>query len=237
MVLAGVNFTLHFSALTGRLGNLKRNTEFKAYLGIFLVSTTLMAVNLLGVYDSWGDCLRHASFQAASILTTTGFTTCHYEHWPHLSQMVLFMLMFIGGSSGSTAGGIKVIRIVTLLKQGLNEMKFLLHPRGIFTLKISGGVVKKNVAYAISGFFFLYMLLLLFIAFIVGTSGQDPLTSFSTALATLGNIGPGFGGVGPAHNYAFFPDYVKWILSFAMLVGRLELYTVLVLFTPRFWNR
>jgi len=236
MIFAGINFTLHFRVLTGRLHYLKHNTEFKIYLLIFVVSTLLIAFNLRSFYGSAGDCFRFASFQAASILTTTGFATTDFEQWPFLSQMILFFLMFIGGCSGSTGGGIKVIRIVTLLKQGFNEMKFLLHPRGVFTLRISGNVVRKNIVYAISGFFFLYVFILLIISLTVATSGQDLITSFSTALATLGNIGPGFGKIGPAENYAFYPGYVKWTLSFAMLVGRLELYTVLVLFTPRFWK-
>jgi len=238
MVLAGINFTLHFRLLTGNYKYLFRDTELKSYLFIFFSATVFITFNLYGsIYQSIGDSLRYASFQAASILTTTGYATANYEKWPFLSQIILFILMFVGGSSGSTGGGIKVIRIITLLKQGINEMKFLLHPRGIFTLRISGNVVRKNIVYAISGFFFLYIFILLIVTIAVATSGQDVLTSFTTALATLGNIGPGFGKIGPAENYAFFPDYIKWILSFAMLVGRLELYTVLVIFTPRFWNR
>ncbi len=238
MVLAGINFSLHFRLLTGKSKYLFRDTELKAYLFIFAVSTLFMTYNLYGnFYSSVGEALRYASFQSASILTTTGYATTDYEKWPFFSQVILFMLMFVGGSSGSTGGGIKVIRIVTLLKQGLNEMKYLIHPRGIFTLKISGNSVRKNIVYAISGFFFLYMFMLLFITAIVATASNDILTAFTTALATIGNIGPGFGKIGPAESYAFYPSYIKWILSFAMLVGRLELYTVLIIFTPRFWGR
>ena len=145
--------------------------------------------------------------------------------------------MFIGGCSGSTGGGIKVIRIVTLFKQGFNELKYLIYPRGVFPIKISSGMVKKEIVYAISGFVFLYIFLLLFTALIVATGGNDILTSFSTALVVLGNIGPGFGKISPAGNYAFYPDYIKWYLSFIMMAGRLEIYTVLVLFTPKFWKR
>ncbi len=239
MVLAGVNFTLHYRLLTGRFKALWKDTELKAYVLIFSVATLIMTISLYwnNVYSTIGTALRYASFQAATILTTTGFASADFEKWPQICIVVLFILMFVGGSSGSTGGGIKVIRIVTLLKQGINEMKFLLHPRGIFILKISGKPVRKNIIYAISGFFFLYIFMLLITTFIVATSGQDLLTSFTTALATVGNIGPGFGKIGPTENYAFFPDYVKWFLSFAMLVGRLELYTVLVIFTPRFWGR
>ncbi|WP_022851073.1 TrkH family potassium uptake protein [Limisalsivibrio acetivorans] len=238
MVLAGINFTLHFRLLMGNLGELRKNTELKAYLAIFIAASIAISIGLYGkVYEDYSESLRYAAFQAASFVTTTGYATDNYENWPIFAQMILFMLMFVGGCAGSTGGGIKVIRIVTLLKQGLNEMKFLIHPRGVFILRLSGYPVRKNIVYAISGFFYLYIFLLLVVMLIVSTSGADLTTSITTALATVGNIGPGFGLVGPVDNYAFYPDYVKWVLSFAMLVGRLELYTVLVLFTPMFWRK
>jgi len=238
MVLAGINFTLHFRFMSGKYKTLLRDSELKAYLGIFAVSTLLIAWNILGTSCSTvSDALRYAGFQAASILTTTGFATADYEQWPALSQTVLFVLMFVGGCSGSTGGGIKVIRIITMLKQGLNEMKYLLHPKGIFTLRINRQPVKKDIIYAISGFFFLYILMLLVTTIVAASSGSDVTTSFTASLATVGNIGPGFGLIGPAENFSFFPAYVKWFFCFAMLVGRLELYTVLILFTVTFWRR
>lgn len=238
MIMAGINFALHYRILSGNLKTAFADTELKAFLAIFIVSTVIIAISLHGsVYTSIGTCLRYASFQAASILTTTGYATTDFEQWPYISQVILFILMFVGGCSGSTGGGIKVIRIVTLFKQGFNEMKYLVHPRGIFSLRISGKTVRKQIVYAISGFFFLYIAMLLLVTFVVAFSGQDILTSVSVALATVGNIGPGFGNIGPAENYAFLPDVVKWFLSLAMLTGRLELYTVLVLFTPTFWKR
>jgi trk system potassium uptake protein TrkH len=238
MVAAGMNFTLHFRMLTGNVKGLLKNTELKAYLVIFASASVFIAVILNGkIYHGFWESLRFASFQAASILTTTGFATADYELWPYFAQVILFMLMFVGGCAGSTGGGIKVIRIVTLLKQGLNEMKYLVHPRGIFTLRLSGHPVRKNIVYAISGFFFFYMFTLLTVTMLVASCGTDLFTSLTTALATVGNIGPGFGLVGPTENYAFYPDYVKWVLSIAMLIGRLEIYTVLVLLTPMFWKR
>ncbi|MBN1531609.1 MAG: Trk system potassium transporter TrkA [Spirochaetes bacterium] len=238
MILAGVNFSLHYRLLTGSGGSLLRDTEFRTYIVVFLGATAILTVSLAGrVYGHPGEALRHASFQCASILTTTGFATADFERWPLVAQAVLFILMFFGGCSGSTGGGIKIIRLVTLFKQALNEMKYLLHPRGIFTLRISGSPIKKDVAYAISGFFFLYIFIILAVTLVVALSGHDILTSLSAALATLGNIGPGFGLVGPTENYSIFSGFVKWLLCFAMLIGRLELYTVLVLFTPTFWRR
>mgnify|MGYP006274148301 CR=1 FL=1 len=239
MVLAGINFALYYKLFVGRVESVFRDSEVRAYLGIFVIVAAVLAVVLRvnGVYDTFGESLRYGSFQAASILTTTGYATADFAVWPAAAQVLLFLLMFIGGSSGSTGGGIKVVRIITLLKQAVNEMNYLLHPRGIFSIKLSGTQVKKNVVYAISGFVILYMFLILLTAVIVGLSGFDLLTSVSTALVTLGNIGPGFAMVGPTQNYAFFPDHVKWILSFVMMMGRLEVFTVLILFTPRFWRR
>lgn len=238
MLLAGINFSLHYRLFTGRIKSLMRDTELKAYLLVFFLSTLFVALALYGKsYHSVGASFRYAAFQTASIMTTTGFATADFEQWAVLAQIILFMLMFVGGCAGSTGGGIKVIRLVILFKQALNEMKLLIHPRGVFTLKISGSMVKKNIVYAVSGFFFLYVAFLLIITFVAASGGHDIITAFTAALATLGNIGPGFGQVGPAENYAFFQDYIKWTLSFAMLVGRLELYTVLVIFMPWFWKR
>jgi len=238
MLLAGINFTLHYRMLTGRLKPVVRDTELKAYLLIFIVATVSLAYSLHGFsFESVGDSFRYATFQVASIMTTTGFASADYEQWPLMAQIIIFMLMFVGGCSGSTGGGIKVMRLVVMFKQALNEMKLLLHPRGIFTLKMSGRMVRKNIVYAVSGFFFLYAMALLVVTFVVSSAGHDITTSFTAALATVGNIGPAFGKLGPMKNYSFLEDYIKWVLSFAMLVGRLELYTVLVLFTPRFWRK
>lgn len=238
MLMAGTNFTLYFKLVTGKLDSVFENTELKVYLGVFLTAAAVIAItNYVQVYDTPWRSFRFAGFQAASILTTTGFTTTNYAQWPMLSQVVLFILMFIGGSSGSTGGGIKVIRIVTLFKQGWNELKYFVYPRGVFQIRVNGRSVSKEIVYAISGFVFFYLFLLMLTSFIVATAGNDILTSLATALVTLGNIGPGFGKVSPAGNYAFYPDYVKWYLSFIMMAGRLEVYTVLVLFSPKFWKR
>ncbi len=240
MVLAGINFGLYYRAIIGKLTGVKKNTELKVYLAIFVIATILTAIPLIGkVYTNLAESLRYSSFQVASILTTTGFATANFDIWPAFSKYILFALMFIGGCSGSTGGGIKVIRIVTLFKQAITEMKLLANPRGVFSTRMNGVTVRKDFIYTILGFVFLYIMLLLITTAVVSTApgGYDLETSFSTAMVTLGNIGPGFSLVGPTMNYAFFPDYIKWFLSFAMMVGRLEIYTVLILFTPYFWLR
>ena len=238
MIMAGINFSLHFKLMTGRFKSVFIDTELKFYLSFIAIATFIIMMSLHGtVYSTYASSFRYAIFQVSSFITCTGFATDDYEKWPYLAQTVLFLLMFIGACSGSTGGGIKVIRIATLLKQGLNEMKYLVHPRGIFVLRINGQPVKKNIVYAISGFFFLYITMVLVVTLIVTSSGADIVTALSSALTTAGGIGPGFGMIGPTENFAFFPDYVKLTLCASMLLGRLEIYTALVIFTPIFWRK
>jgi trk system potassium uptake protein len=237
MILAGINFTIHYRLLIGKTKNILKNTELITYLSILAFSTIVMTINLYEkTYSTISESFRYASFQVASIMTTTGFATADFEKWPAFSQGILFLLMFIGACSGSTGGGIKVIRLVTLFKLALNEMKYLLHPRAVLPLWIDGKVIKKDMVYSIAAFVFLYISMLLLTTLVCASSGIDLTTSFTASLATVGNIGPGFGLVGPVDNYAFFADYVKWFLSFAMIVGRLEVYTVLIIFTKSFWK-
>ncbi len=238
MILAGTNFTMFYRILTGKFASVFKDTEVRVYLFIIVSFSLIITLNLFlkNVY-SFSDSLRYSFFQSATIITTTGFASADYEKWPAISQTLLFLLMFVGGCSGSTGGGIKVIRIATLFKMAFNEMKYLLHPRGIFILKVNRNIIKKEIAYSISGFFFSYIIIVLIITLVVSTAEYDLLSSLTTALATLGNIGPGFGVIGPTENFSHFPIYVKWVLSAAMLIGRLEIYTVLVIFTPIFWKR
>lgn len=238
MILAGMNFSLHYRLFLGRFDILKKDSEWKFYIFLIAIYTIIIGFDLFSKMGlSLHDSVRSAFFQVATIITTTGFASADYEKWPAFSQILLFALMFVGGCSGSTGGGIKVIRVLTLLKQAINEMKYLVHPRGVFVLKINGESVRKNTVYAISGFFFLYMLTNLFIIIVISLAGVDITTAVTASLACVGNIGPGFGAVGPMDNYSFFPDFAKWILSFGMLLGRLEIYTFLIIITPYYWKK
>ena len=237
MVLAGMNFALYFWAATGKFRKLLANVEMKVYLAIFVVASLAIALSLFRrTYGGFGTSLRYATFQSATILTTTGYVTADYAKWPEFARIVLFTLMFIGGCSGSTGGGIKVVRIITMARLAVSEMKYLAHPRGVFSVNIGKQPIGKEVVYTVAAFFFLYIMMLLITTMVVASGGNDILTSFSAAAATLGNIGPGFGKVGPSGNYAYLQPYIKWFLSFSMLIGRLELYTVLVLFMPGVWR-
>ena len=238
MLLAAVNFSLYFQVFRRNPAKLFSNLELRAFICIYVVAAALVTLSVTGTtYDSLGRGVRFAAFQAASLLTGTGFTTADYDGWPNMARAVLLIIMFVGGCSGSTAGGIKVIRVATLFKQALNEFRRLIHPQGIFTLRIGDRRVKKDILYPVAMFFFLYIGMVLLTTLVVASFSPDLTTAFTTGLATVGNVGPGFGAIGPAQNYAFYPDAIKWWLSFAMLTGRLEIYSVLLLLTPAFWRR
>jgi len=238
MFLAGMNFTLHYRLLSGNLRSILKDTEFRVYFAIFAISSVIIGVDLLvsGMYRNFGESLRFSSFQVSSILTTTGFATANFGQWPAVSQTILFFLMFIGGCAGSTGGGIKVIRIVVLFKMAVTEMRYVANPRGVYAIFLGNKALRKNVIYDIAALVFLYFAFFFISVIVISFSGVDILTSVTAVIANLGNIGPGLGKVGPAFNYAFFPWWAKLWLAFAMLVGRLEVYTVLILFSRKFWR-
>jgi len=239
MVMAGMNFALYFKLLTGRLKDVFIDSELRAYLGIFFIASLAITFSLMKnhVFTGFFEGFQYAAFQVASIITTTGYATTDFDLWPAFSKTILFLMMFIGGCAGSTGGGIKVVRIVTLFKLALRELKRLIYPKGVFHLWLNKMVVRKDIISVITGFVFLYIFSLLATTVAVSAGGYDILTSFSTALATVGNIGPGFNLVGPSMNYSFYQPWIKWVLSLAMMMGRLEIYTVMVLFIPQFWKQ
>lgn len=237
MILAGVNFSLYYRALVGRGIEFLQNTEVKVYAAVIFIATALIVPFIMPQYGSFGTAFRHASFHVASIISTTGFTTVDYALWHPAAQIVLCVLMFIGGCSGSTAGGIKVIRWVIMGKQMGIEVKRLLHPHGVFSIHLNKRAGRKDVVYSVAAFMFLYFFMLMLTAVAAACDGADVLTSLTASLALVGNIGPGFGLVGPVHNFGFFSAAAKYWFSFAMLAGRLELYTMLIFFMPGFWKK
>lgn len=243
MTLAGVNFALHFNVLAGRPLALFRNPEFRFYLGlIFGVSTLIFGYNMLHTDDGWweGDLFRlfrGISFTVSSIITTTGYGTEDFGTWAPFAQYILLLLMFIGGSAGSTSGGMKVIRVMILIKHSYYQMVQMFHPRAIFSIRIGDLVIGRTVLNQVISFFLLFMLLFGMGVLLLTFMGIDLITALTAVVACIGNIGPGLGKVGPAENFGWMPDAAKWVLSFLMLVGRLEIYTVLVLFFPRIWRK
>ena len=237
MIAAGMNFALHFLALRQRnfLVYLQ-DTEVRVFLG-FLLLVTVLTCGVLWSTNTFSDATTthwHGVFQVISIGTTTGFTTSGFHWWPSLLPVLLIMMSGIGGCAGSTAGGVKVIRMILLYKQGRREINQLIHPSAFFPIKLGGKPVPDNVINAIWGFFALYIFSYLVLSLAMTATGADPLTAFSAVTACLNNLGPGLGAV--AKNYAAIDPAGKWILSGAMLMGRLELFTLLVLLTPAFWR-
>ncbi len=238
MVIAGINFSLHYQMLRGRTLIFWRDSECRFFLGMCLVLSLVIALNIHGtVYDGFGKAFQYASFQVVSIVTTTGFATADYEAWPGLSQAILFICMFIGASAGSTGGGMKCARIMVCFKYCYRELFVLVHPRSIVQVKLNAAVVPDPVLRSIMGFLALYMGLFVFSSLCLAALGMDMVSSFGAVAACIGNIGPGFGTVGPVDNFAHISATGKWILIWCMLLGRLEIYTVIVLFVPEFWKK
>ena len=237
MFFSGINFSLFYSLFTGKFRDIIDNSEFKVYLVLILFFVTAITISVTPFYHSAGTALRYSSFQVASIMTTTGFATADYLNWPSTAQFWIFLLFFIGGCSGSTSGGIKVIRWVILCKQVNNETKKMLHPHGIFTVRLNNRVGRKDIVFTVTAFMTLYALLVA-LTTLVGCIGKlDIFSAFTGALSMVGNVGPAFNLLGPSSNYGFLPDFVKWWYCFAMLAGRLELYTMIIFFMPSYWKK
>ncbi len=238
MVAAGVNFSLYYAAYRKRPRELFGNEELRFYLLIIGASTLFVFFNIQNAtgLPLWTS-LRHAFFQVSSIVTTTGYTTVDYELWPAFSQNVLFFLMFVGGCAGSTGGSMKVIRLLVMIRVVKHEVLRILHPRAVMPVRVQKHTLDQEVMTSVVAFYMLYILIISFGAVMLSLEGLDLVSSISTVAATLGNIGPGFGVVGPLQNYASFSDPAKGLLSLFMLMGRLELFTVFILMTPDFWSR
>lgn len=238
MFIAGANFVLHYKVLHGNPKSLFKDSEFLFYSGVILFSILAIAIELrFYIYNSIFTALRYASFQVVSIATTTGFVTTDYDTWPAFSKSVLLILMFIGGSAGSTGGAIKNIRILLLLKQAYREFRKLIHPQAVTPIRLGDKVVSENVMRNITGFFFLYIFIFVISSLIMAILGLDAFSAMASVAATLGNVGPGLVLVGPTQTYAFIPPLGKIVLILCMLLGRLEIYTVLILVVPEFWRK
>lgn len=239
MILAGTNFTLHYFALHGQLRKVWKNEEFRYFIYIIFAGTVIITSMLVFSKDgmSFEEAFRTSFFQVASIITTTGYITDNYLHWPGMIWFLIVLMMFVGGMAGSTGGGIKVVRQLLLLKNSLLELKRLIHPQAIVPVRMNGKVVSQDIIFKVMAFFLIYIIIFLIGSTIMALIGLDATTAIGATAATLGNIGPGIGHVGPVDHYAFIPHLGKWVLSFLMLLGRLELFTVLILLSPAFWKK
>jgi trk system potassium uptake protein TrkH len=240
MLLAAMNFATHFLVWRGK--NLKlylRDTEAVATVALILASCLGIALFLWqqGTYPSFWTALRHASFNLVSLATDCGFSSVDFNQWPMFAPMWMLFLSCIAASSGSTGGGIKMVRTMILFKQAGREFLRLLHPSAVNPMKIGGSVVPNNIVFAVLGFIFLYFMTVATLTFTLLINGLDFISAFSAIIACINNAGPGLGVVGPASNFGVLTDFQTWVCTIAMLVGRLEIFTVLILFTPHFWRR
>jgi trk system potassium uptake protein TrkH len=254
MFLAGTNFALHYRILNRTAGSVARDTEYRVYVGIIVAATILVTIGTWQTTVSWlpwvereaaafegyphvFDALRTAAFQVVSIVTTTGFATADYEIWPPLGAGVIFLLFFCGGMAASTGGGVKVIRHVLMFKNSFREIRQLIHPAAVIPVRLNGEVVPRDILSNVLSFIVLYIGGIGLGTAVLFVVGIDLLSAFGASMSSIGNIGPAFGTFGPTENYAHVPAFGKWALSLLMMAGRLELFTVLILFAPAYWKR
>ena len=238
MILAGTNFALHYFMLKRKFSKVKSSEEYQLYVGIIIGATLLIGLGLifkmnLGVEQAFRDSL----FQVVSILTTTGFVTADYLLWPTGLWMLLFILFFVGGSAGSTGGGVKAVRILVLIKNSLLEFRRLIHPQAIIPVRLNHKPVPQKIVFVVISFFLFYLSTFALGVIVMAAIGLDFESAIGASASSLGNIGPALGSLGPVNNYANIPDIGKWFLSFLMLLGRLEIFTVLIVFSPTFWRK
>ena len=237
MLLGGISFGLHWYAWRrATVSHYQSDSELRAFLLIIAVATVAVTLStwLGGRFASFPEALRHAAFQVVSNITTTGYTTTGFADWPGMAPLLLIMIAFVGGCAGSTAGGMKVARVQMVVRQGFREIRQLVHPKGQFVVKIGGKRVSESVVISVAGFCTLYILSFLAMTLALTGSGVDILSAFTAVATCINNLGPGLGMV--AANFIAMNDFSVWICSFAMVLGRLEVFTLLVLLTPQFWT-
>ena len=251
MALFGVNFSLYYFILKRNWKAALGNSEMRLYWCILLGATVLIAINIMprapqGFYSiadgarqdgNFFTALRYSFFQVSSIMTTTGYATADFNRWPQFSRVLLVGIMFIGASAGSTGGGVKVIRMQLLMKSMIRDIRRTVHPKSVNTVKLDGHTVDENILSGVQGFFFAYMFVLFVSTIVVSLDGFSFETNFTAVVATLSNIGPGLGMVGPTGNFAAFSNLSKIVLSMCMLIGRLEVFPILMLVAPSAWRK
>ncbi|MBR5191284.1 MAG: TrkH family potassium uptake protein [Clostridia bacterium] len=237
MLLFGVNFNLYYLMIMRQFKRAIKSEEFWTYVGIVVVSTGLIAINILPLVSSFGDALRQAGFQVAALITTTGFGTADFSAWPTLSQFIVVLLMFSGACTGSTGGGLKVGRIMILAKSVFREMRRAINPRSVKCIKLDGAVVDKEVISTTSIYFTVYMLLIAFATFLISFDNIDLLGALTSVISCINNIGPGLSSNAMISHFADYSDFSKVIFTAIMLIGRLEIFPMIILFLPSTWKK
>ena len=237
MILFGINFNMYYLLLLKKVKDVFKNEETRAYLGIILGSTLLITLNILSIYEKPLKAFRYAIFQVSAIITTTGFATADFNLWPEFSKCILLGLMVFGACAGSTGGGMKVARVLILLKSAKRELKRLLHPKSVAIVKVNEKKIKDDTLQGVYVYFICYIAIFMVSVLLISLNNFDFATTFSGVLTTMNNVGPGIAAVGPIENFAAFSDFSKIIFCLDMLIGRLEIFPFLVLFSPNLWRK
>ena len=237
MILFGIDFSIYYMLLLGKFRSVLRSEELRAYLGIIFLSVIAITFNIRPLFGNLSETIRHAAFQTAALITTTGYSTRDFDLWPELSKTILVTLMFIGASAGSTGGGIKVSRIIIFVKSIFKEIKIAAHPKSTHKVTMNGRPVEHSVIRAVNVYMAAYIVIYVASILIISIDNMDYTTNFTAVVATLNNIGPGLAKVGPTQNFSAFSALSKIVLSMDMLIGRLEIFPILVLFSPSAWRK
>ena len=233
LVLFGMNFNLYYLMLKGKIREALKSEEFRWYIAVICITTAAIAAGIFGIYGNVWDTVRNAFFNVMTIMSTAGFCTVDFTTWPQYTQVLIVLLMFIGGCAGSTGGGLKLSRVMLLVKNAGTDVRRMVSPRRIKRVRMDGNCVSDSVLTTVGTFFFLYILILLICTFVVSFDGNDFTTNFTASLSCISNVGPGLAKVGPKYNYAGFSNLSKIVMSVTMLAGRLEIYPVLILLMPK----
>ncbi len=237
MTIFGINFNLFYLLLMKDFANIFKNEELRYYLGIIGIATLLITANIATMYDSIEQAFRNAFFQVTALITTTGFVTANFELWPEFSKTILIVIVMIGACGGSTGGGLKVSRLVIVLKMITQELKRMVHPRSVNIIKLDGMKIEQETVDSVTSFFVIYVFLIFGSFIIISVDNFDFTTSLTAVMTCVGNVGPGLGGVGPVENFSIFSPFVKLVLCMDMLLGRLEIFPLVMLFSPAVWKK
>ncbi len=237
MILFGVDFTFYYLLMTRRWKTIAHADETKAYFAIIASSILLITLNCRPLFSTLGETVRHAAFQVGSIITTTGFSTVNFDLWPEFSKAILVLLMFVGACAGSTGGGIKVSRVVILIKSIVKQVRIYTHPRSVVKLKMNDRPIAHETVRAVNVYMAAYIIIFVASMLIISIDNLDFTTNFTATAATLNNIGPGLAGVGPTQNFSVYSPLSTFVMCLDMLIGRLEIFPMLILFSPHAWKR
>ena len=237
MMIFGINFSLFYFILIGKSKEVFKNDELKTYFGIIIASTLIIAINIYSTYQNVEQSFRLAFFQVTSIISTTGYSTANFDLWPSLSKTILVLLMFIGGCAGSTAGGMKITRILTFIKSMVRNVKNMIHPRKVETIRLDGRPMTEDIVNNVNSYLVIYVFILIICTLLISVDGFSFETNFTASLSCISNVGPGLGMVGPYGSFAEFSGFSKLILTIEMIAGRLEFFPIVLLFSPRTWKK